>query len=97
MQGLKAAANSCKITKTRKVSVEVGLDELAIAFRAFLMVEMDTSQELAQKAWELFWPYVKRSPGYTVRVNGRVVVKRQRVLNKATRAKIAALKKKQQA
>jgi hypothetical protein len=96
MKGLKAAGNSCITSRTRKLSIEVELGHLAVAFRAHMAEALKMDEVDAQEEWQNFWPRVKSSTSYTVRVNGRVIVKKGRVLSKTTRKKIAALKRRRE-
>jgi hypothetical protein len=95
MRGLKAAANNCHTSSTRKLSVEVDGNELQQAF-VVLMLNAGHPAETALALWPAFWSQIKQLPSYTVRINGRVTIKRRLVVNKQARARAAALRRQQQ-
>lgn len=93
MRGLKAPANSCQSSRTRSWSVELKSSELHFAVTQTL-VEMGYSYDRAiDKIWPRIWSQIKLQPSYTIRVNGRVTIQRQRVLSKSTRTKVKQLQR----
>lgn len=96
MQGLKAPANSCRTSPTRRLSVELDQGQLARAFRLLLTNVVGAKPHIANKLWEQFWVLIKGCPSFTTRVNGRVLVRHQFVVSKTTRRKIEALNKRRQ-
>jgi hypothetical protein len=92
MKNFKAAANSCKTSSTRKLSIELDGNDLRIAFTvALLKAGVDAGTTLA--LWPQFWSTLKHTPSYTVRVNGRVTIKKGKVVSKTTRKKLANLER----
>ena len=94
MKGLKAAANSCQRTRTRQWSVELdSFDLYFVIAQTLLRTKLGIDYDESESLWQQCWQEIKNQSSYTVRVNGRMTIRKQKVLSKSTRRRINEIAK----
>lgn len=92
---MKKPCMSCQRTPHRKVSIELDGMQLKLTWMAAWITEKGLNADLkehrdnAEQAWRRFWVELKKLPSYTIRVNGRAIIKNHRIVNKKIRARVA--------